>query len=90
MPIPHVRDVLGDRVWGLIAPNPSPQTQTDVPYEEWWRQNVEPTIRPAQHGFDFETECAMLHAWLENMQERLDRISPPKRKQPKKENKYAN
>jgi hypothetical protein len=28
----------------------------------------------------FELECAMCHAWLDNMEERLNRISPPKRK----------
>lgn len=40
-----------------------------------------------QQQTHFELECAMMHAWLDNMEERLNRISPPKRKHINKEEK---
>jgi|DEB0MinimDraft_3_1074331.scaffolds.fasta_scaffold44946_2 hypothetical protein len=65
--------------WAEVETPPPPPSQS---YKQWWDENVNipPPPPPMPHNPYFEYECAMMHAWIDNLDERLDSIARPYRK----------
>lgn len=59
--------------WAEVeTPPPAPPPPVPEP--------VMPTPPPMPHNAHFDYECAMMHAWIDNLDERLDAIARPYRK----------